>query len=55
MTEDDELILIALPWGEFDFIDKFDPDRDRSASRAEMVAVLEYIQVCVREGREVAR
>jgi hypothetical protein len=35
---------------EYDFIVNFDPDRDRSANRAELVAVLEYISVIVEEG-----
>lgn len=35
---------------EYDFIVKFDADRDRSANRGELKMVLEYIQVIIEEG-----
>ena len=42
-------VTLTLPAGELDFLLRFDPDRDRSASRADMVAVLEHFQAVLRE------
>lgn len=48
---EDVFVLITLRWDEYDFITRFDPDRERSVSRAEMVAIMEYVGVCLEEGR----
>jgi len=43
-------VQVEMDQDEWDFIVNYDPDRERSASRAGMVAVLEYISVIVEEG-----
>ena len=45
----DGLVAVLLDAGELDFLLRFDPDRDRSASRADMVAVLEHFQAVLRD------
>jgi hypothetical protein len=42
---------IVLDDEEYDFIMKFDPDRDRTATRQDMVDVLFTIQRIIAEGR----
>lgn len=49
MTEIEEVIFMSTE--DYDFIVNFDPDRDRTASRADMVDVLYTIQRIVIEGR----
>lgn len=43
--------IIVLDPDDYDFIMKFDPDRDRTATRADMVDVLFTIQRIIAEGR----
>lgn len=45
-------VLVEMDEDEYDFIVKFDPDRDRSANRAHLKMVIEYIQVIVEDGRQ---
>jgi hypothetical protein len=52
---DDDVILVALSRDDYRFIAEYDPDRERSASRADMVDVLGTISGLVSEGRERAR
>jgi len=43
--------IVMLDPDDYDFIQNFDPDRDRTASRQDMVDVLHTIQKIVAEGR----
>jgi hypothetical protein len=43
--------VVELSEDDYRFITEYDPDRERSASRADMVAVLADIQTIIREGR----
>lgn len=43
--------IVILDPDEYDFIMKFDPDRDRTASRQDMVDALHTIQRIIAEGR----
>lgn len=45
-----EPLLIVLKEGDYSFIMKFDPDRDRTATRQDMIDVLHTIQCIVAEG-----
>lgn len=45
------MTLISLDEDEYRFIVEYDPERERSASRRDMVAVLEEIQQIVRTSR----
>lgn len=47
----DGLVFIQLDEDDYRFIVDFDPDRDRTASRQDMVDVLYTIQSLVIEGR----
>lgn len=44
--------IVVLEPEDYDFIVTYDPDRERSASRADMVDVLHTIQGLVRDGRQ---
>jgi len=46
-----ERVTVTLPLEEFRFITEYDPDRERSASRADMVAVLGEIAGLLRAYR----
>ena len=46
-----ERVGISLLPQDYDFIDTYDPDRERSASRQDMVDVLHEIQVLLRHGK----
>lgn len=45
-----ECHIVVLSPDDYDFIVKFDPDRDRSANRRELVEVIEYMQTVIVEG-----
>jgi hypothetical protein len=47
----DDVVLIALNESDYQFIVEYDPDRERSASRRDMVDVLHEIQSLVVENR----
>lgn len=49
-TEEDEYTLVQLPWEEFDFITRFDPERERVASRTQLVEVVRHIQAVLMDG-----
>lgn len=44
------MTLISLSHDDLHFIVSYDPDRERSASRRDMVAVLEEIQALINDG-----
>lgn len=44
------MTTVHLTDDDFDFIVKYDPDRERVASRAVLVAVLQHIQDVIAEG-----
>lgn len=43
-------IQVEMDQDEFDFITRFDPDRERSANRRELTEVIEHIQSVLRDG-----
>lgn len=47
----DDVVLIALNESDYQFIVEYDPDRERSASRRDMVDVLHEIQSLLVENR----
>lgn len=47
----DDLVFLQLSQEGYSFITKFDPDRDRTATRQDMVDVLHTIQDIVTLGR----
>ncbi len=49
------MTLIALDPDDLHFIVTYDPDRERSASRRDLVAVLEEIQALINDGITTAK
>jgi hypothetical protein len=49
--QDEELVWVQLPADDVAFLRGFDPDRDRTASRADMVRVVEHLQDALASGR----
>lgn len=49
-TDSEGIVLLAVSFEDYDFIVKFDPDRERTASRQDMVDVLHTIQRIIAEG-----
>jgi hypothetical protein len=47
----DDVVLIALSESDYRFIVNYDPERERSASRRDMVSVVEEIQSIIVENR----
>lgn len=43
-----ELVTVTLPREDVEFIRGFHPERDRTASRADMVRVIEHLQAALR-------
>lgn len=44
------IVLVVLDGEDYDFIMRFDPDRERTASRQDMVDVLHTVQRLIAEG-----
>lgn len=49
-SDPDEEVIVVLPIDIFEFVMGFDPDRDRSASRRDLVNVLADLRDDFREG-----
>ena len=47
-----DLVAVALPREDVDFIRKFHPDRDRTATRADLVRVIEHLQAALNDTEE---
>jgi hypothetical protein len=45
------LVVVSLPVEDVAFIRGFDPDRDRTASRADMVRVIQHLQAALLDAR----
>lgn len=44
-----DVTAVALPREDVDFIRKFHPDRDRTATRADLVRVIEHLQAALND------
>ena len=52
LDRDGDPVLVALPREDVDFIRKFHPDRDRTATRADLVRVIEHLQAALNDTEE---
>lgn len=44
-------VLVEMTEDEYDFIVKFDADRERTANRRDLVSVIQHIQSVIEDGR----